>query len=75
MKAGQRKVIAMNIKNIHLFFICASMFLALFFAFWSWGYAAQQGTGAYKTVSFISVAFALALGVYAVFFIKKMRVL
>ncbi len=67
------KVTAMNIKNIHLVFISASILLALFFAVWSWGYAAGQGTGTYKAVSFVSVIIALVLVVYACFFIKKMR--
>lgn len=73
MRLLLRKVTAMNIKNIHLVFISASILLALFFAVWSWGHAAQQGTDVYKTVSFVSVITALALIVYAFFFFKKMR--
>lgn len=68
-----RKVTAMNIKNIHLVFISASILLALFFAVWSWGYAAEQGTNAYKAVSLVSAVVAVLLMAYAIFFIRKMR--
>jgi hypothetical protein len=62
-----------NIKAIHIIFICASIILAFFFAVWAWGYGQQEGHGDYKTASIASGLIGLGLIVYAFYFVKKAK--
>ncbi len=69
----RKRSIPVNIKAIHLIFICASVILAFFFAVWAWGFSQQEGQQAYKTASVASGLIGFGMIVYAFYFIKKAR--
>lgn len=64
----------MSLKAIHVLFICASTALALLFA--GWGvikYRSPEGGAEHLVYTILALAGAVALVVYGVKFLKKMK--
>ncbi len=59
---------SMGVKNIHVLLIVFSILLSLFFGWWTLNHN-------YMLSAYCSFAFAVALIVYCISFIKKMRAL
>ena len=63
----------MSLKAVHLAFICASALLAAGFSAWCFREMARTGDLAPGAAGVISAAAAVALGLYAIRFVRKSR--
>ena len=61
----------MSLKEFHLVFITASIFLALGFAYWGFVQYRHFQTGGYAGASLASFLVAACLAAYEMYFIKK----